>query len=349
MDFQTFRFKIIKWYDFQKRDLPWRRTQEPYYIWLSEVILQQTRVTQGLPYYLRFIENFPTIFDLANAPEEQVLKIWQGLGYYSRARNLHHSAKKIAFEFNGTFPKSYSELIKLKGVGDYTASAIASICYSEPCAVVDGNVYRVLARVFGIETPIDTSEGISLFKELATNLLDNKNAGIYNQALMDFGALQCKPQSPDCISCTFSEDCIAYLSQKVQELPKKNGKLKIRKRYFNYLVFIDNQGFTSLEKRTEKDIWQGLYEFPLIESNKEISKEELIHKLNDLSYSFSIIYIPYEKPIIHKLSHQHIITRFWIIETEKIHSKNIDIKQITSFPVSALTANFIKEFWNLKN
>lgn len=349
MDFQTFRFKIIKWYDLQKRDLPWRKTQEPYRIWLSEIILQQTRVVQGLPYYNRFIENFPTVFDLANAPEEKVLKLWQGLGYYSRARNLHSSAKKIAFELDGVFPKSYKELIKLKGVGDYTASAIASICYSEPCAVVDGNVYRVLARVFGVETPIDTSEGISLFKELATNLLDKENAGIYNQALMDFGALQCKPQSPDCTSCTFSESCVAYLSQKVHELPKKNGKAKIRKRYFNYLVFIDNQGFTTLEKRTEKDIWQGLYEFPLIESDSEISEKELISELKNLSYSFSNIYIANEKPIVHKLSHQHIITRFWIIETKKIHHKSIDIKQITSFPVSALTAKFIKEFWILKN
>ncbi|MFK8270330.1 A/G-specific adenine glycosylase [Capnocytophaga stomatis] len=345
MDNQFFKNQLIEWYQSQRRDLPWRKTKEPYKIWLSEIILQQTRVIQGLPYYERFVENFPSVFELANAEQEQVMKLWQGLGYYSRAKNLHHTAKKIAFEFDGVFPKSYKELIKLKGIGDYTASAIASICYSEPCAVVDGNVYRVLARVFNIEIPINTSEGISYFKELANSLLYEKDAGTYNQALMDFGATQCKPQSPDCQSCIFSDKCLAKSLQKVNELPRKNGKIKIKKRFFNYLVFIDNKGFTSLNKRYQKDIWQGLYEFPLLESENELSQTEITDRVKKEFGLFSDIYLFNEKSIVHKLSHQHIYTRFWIVETEDILSNRIDIKDVSSYPVSVLTANFIKEFW----
>lgn len=348
MDFHTFAFRLLKWYELQQRDLPWRRTREPYKIWLSEIILQQTRVVQGLPYYQRFTETFPTVFDLAQAKEEQVLKLWQGLGYYSRAKNLHHTAQKIAFEMNGIFPKSYNELVKLKGIGDYTASAIASICYSEPCAVVDGNVYRVLARVFGLETPINTTEGIFFFKELATNLLDKQNPGTYNQALMDFGATQCKPQSPDCQSCMLVEHCLAYRQKKVKQLPIKLKKNKVKQRFFNYLVFIDNQNFTSLNKRTEKDIWQGLYEFPLIETNNNFSKEEIINEIKKQGISFSEIHLSNVNPIIHKLSHQHINTQFWIIKTNEILKNKVDIEEVTNFPVSALTANFIKEFWFLK-
>ncbi|ATA88886.1 A/G-specific adenine glycosylase [Capnocytophaga stomatis] len=345
MDNQFFKNQLIEWYQSQRRDLPWRKTKEPYKIWLSEIILQQTRVIQGLPYYERFVENFPSVFELANAEQEQVMKLWQGLGYYSRAKNLHHTAKKIAFEFDGVFPKSYKELIKLKGIGDYTASAIASICYSEPCAVVDGNVYRVLARVFNIEIPINTSEGISYFKELANSLLYEKDAGTYNQALMDFGATQCKPQSPDCQSCMFSDKCLAKSLQKVNELPRKNGKIKIKKRLFNYLVFIDNKGFTSLNKRYQKDIWQGLYEFPLLESENELSQTEITDRVKKEFGLFSDIYLFNEKSIVHKLSHQHIYTRFWIVEIEDILSNPVDIKEVTSYPVSVLTANFIKEFW----
>lgn len=349
LDFHDFSSKLIKWYAFEKRDLPWRKTKEPYHIWLSEIILQQTRVAQGLPYYQRFTETFPTVFDLAQADEEQVLKLWQGLGYYSRARNLHHTAKKIAFEQDGVFPKSYAELLKLKGIGDYTASAIASICYSEPCAVVDGNVYRVLARVFGIDIPIDSSEGKTFFKSLANNLLHQPNPGMYNQALMDFGAIQCTPQSPDCQKCIFSETCVAYVQQNANELPKKIGKTKIKKRFFNYLVFIDNQNFTSLIKRTQKDIWQGLYEFPLLETERDFSEKEVTNELKKQGFFDFKIYQHTENPIIHKLSHQHIFARFWIIEIAKIIDNKIDTKQITTFPVAVLTANFIKEFWFLKN
>ena len=211
--------KLENWYATAQRDLPWRGTTDPYKVWLSEIILQQTRVVQGLPYYERFIAHFPTVVDLAEASEEEVLKLWQGLGYYSRAKNLHHTAQYITTELGGIFPQTYKELLKLKGIGDYTASAIASFCYNEPCPVVDGNVYRVLSRVFGLATPINSTQGAKEFKALAHECLDKANAGVYNQAIMEFGALQCTPQSPDCTSCVLRDHCWAFHHNKVNELP----------------------------------------------------------------------------------------------------------------------------------
>jgi len=204
-----FSNQLIYWYLNNRRDLPWRKTTNPYHIWLSEIILQQTRVDQGMDYYLKFIQNFPTVNDLAIAPEEKVLKLWQGLGYYSRARNLHFSAKYIVNELNSVFPSTYNDIIKLKGVGDYTASAVSSICFNEPMAVVDGNVYRVLARYFGILTPINTSKGIKEFKKLAQQLLNKEDPATNNQAIMEFGARMCKPQNPDCNSCPLNDSCSA--------------------------------------------------------------------------------------------------------------------------------------------
>ena len=231
-----FSNKLISWYLQNKRDLPWRKTKNPYFVWLSEIMLQQTRVAQGMSYYLKFTETFPTVFDLAKADESTVLKMWQGLGYYSRARNLHATAKHIAFELDGKFPSTYKEIVKLKGIGDYTASAIASICFTEPTAVVDGNVYRVLSRYFGIETPINSSAGNKEFKELAQTLIDTLKPGTYNQAIMDFGAIQCKPKNPICLFCPFSESCVALQKNKIDTLPVKDKKTKVRDRYFNYLV-----------------------------------------------------------------------------------------------------------------
>lgn len=346
MDF--FAKRLLDWYKTEKRDLPWRQTTEPYKVWLSEVILQQTRVIQGLPYYERFVETFPTITHLAIAEQDQVFKLWQGLGYYSRATNLHQTAQKIVSEFDGDFPSSYKELLTLKGIGDYTASAVASICYSEPCAVVDGNVFRVLARVFNEELPIDSLSGKKRFKDLATQLLDKNKPGLYNQALMDFGALQCKPQNPDCLACIFSDKCEAYRLKKTDKLPVKKGKIKIKNRYFNYLVFIDNQNFTSIKKRISKDIWQGLYEFPLIETDFALSEEVLLSELKKMDISFEEVYLPNEKAILHKLSHQHIHTKFWIIKVNKVIENEVEIKNIVNYPVSVLTAKFIDEFWNLK-
>ena len=218
---------LIQWYLQNNRELPWRKTKNPYFIWLSEIMLQQTRVAQGMSYYLKFIEVFPTVFDLAKATESTVLKMWQGLGYYSRARNLHFTANQIASELNGKFPSTYKEIIKLKGIGDYTASAISSICFNKPTAVVDGNVYRVLSRYFGIQTPINSATGIKEFKALAQTLIDTEQPGTYNQAIMDFGALQCKPKRPLCSSCPLQSSCVAFGKQLTAVLPVKEKKITL--------------------------------------------------------------------------------------------------------------------------
>jgi len=347
-----FSKKLISWYLEHKRDLPWRATKSPYHIWLSEIMLQQTRVAQGLPYYLSFISEFPTVFDLANASEEKVLKLWQGLGYYSRARNLHATAKYVSEELNGTFPPNYKDLLKLKGVGDYTASAIASICYDEATAVVDGNVYRVLARIFGISTPINSTEGIKEFKKLAQLLLPSEEIGTYNQAVMEFGARQCKPQNPDCDTCIFNNKCVALQKKKVSELPVKLKKTKIKKIYFNYMVVISEGNKTILQQRIGKGIWQQLYEFPLIEASEEINLESL-QKTNEYqemmkNYRFNSVTIYNDKLIVHKLSHRHLYTRFWIADTSVVLNNGVSIDKITKYPVPILIGNFISKFFEGK-
>lgn len=261
---------LIQWYLQNKRDLPWRNTVNPYHIWLSEIMLQQTRVAQGLPYFLSFTSSFPTVLDLANADEEQVLKLWQGLGYYSRARNLHNTAKLVAFERGGVFPDNYKELLQLKGVGEYTAAAIASFSYNEVVPVVDGNVFRVLSRYFDIETDIASSGAKKEFTELASELIPHDNPALFNQAIMEFGALQCVPKNPDCGTCVLNSGCLALQKNKVNELPVKLKKTKVRNRYFNYLVFSDDNQNHIVRKRTEKGIWHNLYEFPLIETAAEV-------------------------------------------------------------------------------
>ncbi|MBT3871936.1 MAG: A/G-specific adenine glycosylase [Flavobacteriaceae bacterium] len=347
-----FSKKLILWYLAHKRDLPWRTTAIPYYIWLSEIILQQTRVEQGLPYYKAFVSKYPTVNKLANAAEQEVLKLWQGLGYYSRARNLHATAKYVSNELNGVFPTSYRELIKLKGVGDYTASAIASICFNEATAVVDGNVYRALARYFGIATPINSSLGIKEFKNLAQQLIDVDKPGNHNQALMEFGARQCKPQNPNCDVCIFNDSCVALQQKKISELPVKLKKTKVKNIYFNYIVMISENKNTFLQKRIGKGIWQNLYEFPLIETEKDIEIEELnsLRVFQDVSKKFEInsLILYNEVPILHKLSHRNIYTRFWIAETSKNNYKAISISQIETYPVPKLIGNFITTFFKLK-
>ena len=347
-----FSKKLILWYLAHKRDLPWRTTAIPYYIWLSEIILQQTRVEQGLPYYKAFVSKYPTVNKLANAAEQEVLKLWQGLGYYSRARNLHATAKYVSNELNGVFPTSYRELIKLKGVGDYTASAIASICFNEATAVVDGNVYRALARYFGIATPINSSLGIKEFKNLAQQLIDVDKPGNHNQALMEFGARQCKPQNPNCDVCIFNDSCVALQQKKISELPVKLKKTKVKNIYFNYIVLISKNKNTFLQKRIGKGIWQNLYEFPLIETEKDIEIEELnsLRVFQDVSKKFEInsLILYNEVPILHKLSHRNIYTRFWIAETSKNNYKAISISQIETYPVPKLIGNFITTFFKLK-
>ena len=341
---------LIYWYLQNNRELPWRKTKNPYFIWLSEIMLQQTRVAQGIAYYLKFTSTFPTVFDLAKADESTVLKMWQGLGYYSRARNLHFSAKLVANEFNGEFPSTYNEIIKLKGIGDYTASAIASICFDEPTAVVDGNVYRVLSRYFGIKTPINSSAGIKEFKILAQSLIDKNKAGTFNQAIMDFGALHCKPQNPLCETCPFSDSCFALEKKLTKELPVKEKKVKVRKRYFNFLVIKTKDNRTILSERKGKGIWQGLYQFPLIESDKTINKEELIlsEDFTNLFPSKTTLSLFNSKEIIHKLSHQHLHTQFWIIETKNSPEININWSEIEKYPVPILIANFLEAYQNKK-
>ena len=344
-----FHNTLTYWYLQNKRALPWRKTKNPYYIWLSEIILQQTRVKQGLEYYERFITAFPTVFDLAKTDEKTILKLWQGLGYYSRARNLHHAANYIINELEGVFPENYSNLLQLKGVGDYTAAAIASICYNEPVAVVDGNVYRVLARYFGINTPINTSKGIKEFKKLAQQLIDKEQPSTYNQAIMEFGALQCKPQNPNCTVCPLHSSCIALQKKQVSYLPVKEKKISVKKRYFNYLVITDTSNKVILQQRKEKDIWQHLYQFPLIETSKEIHLKELIstdefHKIvNDTNASISLYNTT---SIVHKLSHQHLFTKFWIITITKKMTTGILWNDFEKHPVPILIYNFVENFKN---
>lgn len=343
----NFSSTLNNWYSIYKRELPWRNTKNPYNIWLSEIILQQTQIKQGLPYYEAFTKKYPTIYDLAKANESDVLKLWQGLGYYSRARNLHATAKTIVYELDGKFPQTYKELIKLKGVGDYTASAIASICYNEPTAVVDGNVYRVLARYFGIETPINSTKGIKAFKTLASELIDTKNPGDYNQAFMEFGARQCRPKNPDCSECPLNSSCVALQNKLIETLPAKINKTKVSKKHFNFLVFISSDKKTIFKMRTGKGIWKNLYQFPLIETESALEIKDFIRHsrvksiLNGSEFEFSL-YNPND--IVHKLSHQHLYTRFWIVEVDQLPENGILISEIQKFPTPILISNFINEF-----
>lgn len=344
MDFSK---TLINWYLKSKRDLPWRKTSDPYNIWLSEIMLQQTRIEQGLPYYLKFVDEFPSVFDLADASQDKVMKLWQGLGYYSRARNLHETAKYVAYELDGIFPKNYKGLLKLKGVGDYTASAIASISYNEPVAVVDGNVYRVLSRYFDIATPINSTEGVKEFKALAMELLDKEDPSTFNQALMEFGALQCKPKNPLCDSCPFNTSCLALKENKIGDLPVKIKKGKIKNRYFNYLVFSSEENKTLLQQRKGKGIWNGLYEFPLIETTSDIQESGLIEEniefqefVSNINSSISLYN---DRPVIHKLSHQHIYARFWLVEAENLPRIGISAEKVKEYPVPVLIQNFLNE------
>jgi len=262
---QVLRQALRQWYNSHQRDLPWRHTNDPYAIWLSEIILQQTRVDQGLPYYLRFLNNYADILQLAAASQQEVLNLWQGLGYYSRGRNLHATAQQIAHDYNGVFPDTYEGLLKLKGVGPYTAAAIASFAYNLPHAVIDGNVFRVLSRYFGIDAPINSTDGQHIFAALAKELLDQKNPALHNQAIMEFGALQCKPVSPNCSACPVLTTCSAYRENQVALLPVKLKKVKVRKRFFVYHLQQNAQKQLAFQKRGPKDIWEGLFEFPLTE------------------------------------------------------------------------------------
>lgn len=314
---------LVRWYQENKRDLPWRQSQDPYIIWISEIILQQTRVAQGLDYFFRFTERFPNIKTLAEAHEDEVLKHWEGLGYYSRARNLHTAANQVMENFNGIFPSTYKEILSLKGIGEYTAAAITSFVWNLPYPVVDGNVFRVLARLFTIDTPIDTGKGKKEFLELAVSVMNPEQAGLHNQAIMEFGALQCTPQNPDCISCPLHQTCLAYAKKSPLSYPVKQGKTKNRNRYFTYLHIICN-GKAWLNRRSGNDIWKGLYEFPLIETDTEtdfisLQKTEAFQSLfKDTGRADISLALAHIK---HVLSHQTIYATFYKIEIEKVSDK----------------------------
>lgn len=346
-----FSKKIISWYHENKRDLPWRNTKDAYLIWLSEIILQQTRVEQGMSYFLKFAKEFPTVKHLAKAENEKVMKLWQGLGYYSRARNLHTTAKNITDNCQGKFPDKYNDILLLKGVGEYTAAAIASFAFNQPYAVVDGNVYRVLSRVFGVETPIDSALGKKEFYSLANELIDKKNPATHNQAIMEFGAIQCKPVSPDCSICPLNTMCFAYSKKRVTELPVKEKKIKVRNRYFNYIV-LHHKSSTAINKRGEKDIWTNLYDFPLIETDKELKEDQFLKSqewkifIDTFKYTVKSVSTSYK----HILSHQKIYARFWEIECKEPFDKLlpktcIKIKKhdIYKYAVPRLIENYIEK------
>jgi len=340
---------LTSWYLQNKRDLPWRKTPQPYPVWLSEIMLQQTRVAQGLPYFLRFIEAFPTVQDMAAAPEEQVLKLWQGLGYYSRARNLHATAKMVAFEMGGNFPDSYAGLLKLKGVGDYTAAAIASISYGEAVPVVDGNVYRVLARYFGIDTDISQNSAKKQFTELAASLLPKNDASTFNQAMMEFGALQCVPKNPNCGICIFNKECVAFLTGRVNQLPVKLKKTKVTNRFFNYLIIKDGAGKTIVNRRGDKGIWHGLYQFPLLETEILTGEADTINLINgfiELGFIPKNIRLLHPDVIIHKLSHQKLHIRFWEVGTDLLLPEALDSEQVKAYPYPIVIYNFMEKHWD---
>jgi A/G-specific adenine glycosylase len=340
---------ITSWYSQNKRDLPWRNTKDAYLIWLSEIILQQTRVDQGMSYYLKFASVFPTVQDLAEADNDKVMKLWQGLGYYSRARNLHAAAKMVATEHKAVFPSEYNQILSLKGVGEYTAAAVASFAFNKPYAVVDGNVYRVLSRVFGIESAIDSTTGKKEFSKLANDLLDKKDPATHNQAIMEFGAMQCKPVSPDCSACPMHSHCYAFAKKKVNELPVKEKKIKIRNRYFNYVVLKNNEN-TVINKRTEKDIWTNLYDFPLIETSAEVNESDFLNckEWKELIGKSKHVVRSVSAPYKHILSHQKIYARFWEIDLSSDLKKiapdsSIIIKEkdIKKYAVPRLIENYL--------
>jgi A/G-specific adenine glycosylase len=348
-----FAHEIIDWYKLNKRDLPWRNTTDPYIIWLSEIIMQQTRVEQGTPYFNRFAEKYPTVKDFASADEDEILKLWQGLGYYSRGRNMHHTAQMVMEEHAGYFPKNYDSLLKLKGIGEYTAAAISSFSSNEAKAVVDGNVFRLLSRYFGIDTPINSGKGKKEFTELANEIMEKSDAGTYNQAAMEFGSLVCKPKNPACPVCPLRPGCEAYRTMRINELPVKLKTQKIRDRYFNYVVAISDKGIL-MNKRGPNDIWQNLYELPLFETPELCEPLDLLHSEQFISAFGGQAQIrSVSRPAKHILSHQRLYATFIEIEnySEQFSAENgwvyVKIENIESLAQPKLIFQFFKIFFKL--
>lgn len=337
------------WYARNHRVLPWRGITDAYRIWISEIILQQTRVVQGYAYYNRFVSRFPDVRALAAADDDEVMKLWQGLGYYSRARNLLAAARQVVNRFGGEFPTTYEAIRSLPGIGDYTAAAIASFAYGLPHAVVDGNVYRALSRIYGIDTPIDTTEGKKLFAALADELLDRKDPGGYNQALMEFGALYCVPRSPQCGGCIFADRCMALATGRVEELPVKQGRTVVKPRYFNYF-YVRHGGYTWVRRREGRDIWRNLYELPLIETTEEASLD-VLQQSEEWARLFAgagrVSVSAQVYACKHVLSHRVIHARFYVVETEQLPPMEgyvrIAVGELGDYAVSRLTEGFLEK------
>lgn len=339
--------ELIRWYNANGRDLPWRKTRDPYHIWLSEVILQQTRVDQGLPYYLRFTESFPDVVRLAKAKEETVLKLWQGLGYYSRARNLHKAAKEVVSKFGGRFPENHEAIRSLPGIGDYTAAAISSFAFDQPYPVVDGNVFRFITRYFGIDTPIDSAKGKKEISAIAASLIKDAPPHSHNQAIMEFGARQCVPVNPVCNACPFHLECTALKTNRIADLPVKAKKQKTRDRHFNYLV-VQEGNAVYMRQRKEKDIWNLLWEFPLIESRKPLTSREFGKSLESVIDSGNAKINLIGPMIKHVLSHQVLHTRFYEIELIKNQSlpegwKRVPFSSLEKYPIPRLIDKYLTE------
>lgn len=339
---------LSEWYAHNKRDLAWRNTTDAYRIWLSEVILQQTRVAQGTSYYNRFVEAFPTVRHLAMAHEDAVLKLWQGLGYYSRARNLHKTAKIISSEYGGVFPNSYRQLLALPGIGHYTAAAIASFAFAQATPVLDGNVYRVLARLFAIQEAIDVQANQQIFHSILSELIQDTNPALFNQSIMEFGALQCVPQNPDCDACPLIASCVAYNNNMVQQLPFKSKKTAVRNRFFNY-IFIISQNKTFLKKRVEKDIWQNLYEPFMFETDTEIALDALeqseIFKKHFSDKNYKLFSVSKRK---HVLTHQRIFAQMFVLELRNADFEldtyqAVAIDDLSNFAIPRLVELFLMD------
>lgn len=333
-----FSEKLIKWYRVNKRNLPWRLTKQPYKIWVSEIILQQTRIEQGEKYYYAFLEKYPNISELAKTNDEELLKVWEGLGYYSRALNMLKASRVVLNNYKGIFPSNYDDLIKLPGIGDYTASAISSICNNEVQPVVDGNVFRFLSRMFKIDLPIDKLKTKTYFKKLGFKLIDVVNPGDFNQAMMDYGSMVCRPKKFQCHKCLFSINCKAFNSNTVMLYPLKEKRIKIKHRFLNYIFIITNDRKTLIKKRNGNGIWKNLYEFPLIETKKESSVNEIIKELD-----FKYLKFISEKKIKHKLTHQQLNISFFTFKVSNFDNDLTDIKALSNYPFPRPINKFISE------
>lgn len=346
----NFADELVKWYQNNKRDLPWRNTTNPYLIWLSEIILQQTRVEQGLPYYIRFMEKYPDVTSFAAAPEDDILKLWQGLGYYSRGRNMLKTARYILEHYNGTFPQRYDELIKLKGIGEYTAAAISSFSANEAKAVVDGNVYRVLARYFGINDAINSTIGKKKFQSVANDLLNKQHPALHNQAMMEFGAMVCKPKNPACGICPVRTGCFAFINNATTTLPVKLKTVKIRARFLNYFLITDGDTIL-MNKRGEDDIWANMYDLPLIETSSALAIEELMSLPQTIEYfGANNTIVDVISPKKHILTHQHLHVRFIKLTSPAIKLKPkwifIEVINLKKLALPKVIFIFLDKFLN---